>query len=345
MKNIIGIILLVALIIAAYFLYQGNTKEVKAQQDFKNFSISDTANVDQIFISDLKGEKILLTRRETGKWQVEGKYPARRDAISLILKTLHDIEIQAPVSKSYYPSVVKRLATDGIKVQYFMGENKPSKTWYIGHATAAKIGTYMLLEQDGEKSDKPYITHLLMERGNLRSRFFINHTLWKERAMLKINPRKIKSIEVKHSADSSTSFFIENLDVATFQITNLKNQQIVSVDQQIAIPYFKLFAGIYYEYLDVNTPATQIDSVYSLIPRHQITVTNNSGKQFILKTFNLPVRKGAEINGEEIFFNPEKMYAYSSELGKEEHPIVQNLTFNPLTPSFEFFTPSTTVEK
>lgn len=345
MKNLIALLLLIGLIVGAYFLYINNSNQVKAAQDFKDFAIEDTAKIDQIFISNLKGEKVLLSRRNEKEWMVEGEFPARKDAIQLLLKTVHDIEIQAPVSKSYFPSVVKLLASDAIKVEYYTGEEDPHKVWYVGHPTGSKVGTYMLLEKDGEKSSKPYITHLLMERGNLRTRFFINHTLWKDRAMLKMTPQNIKTIEVKHGTDTSTSFRIEYLGGVDFEITNLDNGQKTSIDQNIAIPYFKLFSGVYYEYIDAKTPLEIVDSIYSQIPRHEITVSNKEGKTVILKTFNLPVKEGATIKGKPITFNPERMYAYSSELGNAEHAIVQNLTFDALVPSFEDFASSTTVEK
>ncbi len=345
MKNLIALLLLIGLAVGAYFLYQNNSSEARAQEDFKDFAIQDTASIDQIFISNLKGEKILLTRRGHKVWMVEDEFPARTDAIQLLLKTAHDIEIQSPVSKGYFPSVVKYIASDGIKVEYFQGKDKPSKVWYVGHATGSKVGTYMLLEKDGVKSSKPYITHLLMERGNLRSRFFINHTLWKDRAMVKIVPQKIRSIEVKHGEDTSTSFRIENLAEADFRITNLETGETFPVDQQIAVPYFQLYKGVYYEYIDQKTPKEIVDSVYGRTPRHEITISDKSGTTVILKTFNLPVKKGSTIEGKPITFNPERMYAYSSELGDEEHAIVQNLTFDPLVPSFERFASSTTVEK
>lgn len=345
MKNLIALLLLIGLAAGAYFLFQNKSPEFKSEQDFKDFSIEDTASIDQIFISNLKGEKILLTRRGHEEWMVEDEFPARKDAIQLLLKTVRDIEIQSPVSKGYFPSVVKLIASDGIKVEFFTGGDDPHKTWYIGHPTAAKVGTYMLLEKDEVKSSQPYITHLLMERGNLRTRFFIDHSLWKDRAMLKMVPQNIKSIEVKHGSDTATSFKIDFVGGTKFQITNLKSGQVYPLDQRLAIPYFKLFQGIYYEYLDLRTPKHIIDSVYNLSPRHVITATDKQGKSVEIKTYNLPVIEGSTIKGEIITFDPERMYAYSSELGAAEHPIVQNHTFDPLTPSFEQFTSSTTVEK
>jgi hypothetical protein len=51
------------------------------------------------------------------------------------------------------------------------------------------------------------------------------------------------------------------------------------------------------------------------------------------------------MEGNTIYHNPERMYLYSSFAGSDLHPIVQNLTFDPLVPTFEDFKPLTTVEK
>ena len=88
-----------------------------------------------------------------------------------------------------------------------------------------------------------------------------------------------------------------------------------------------------------------MDSVYNRTPRHAIHVVDQEDKTYTLHLHNLPVRPGATFEGKDITFNPERMYAYSSELGSDVHAIVPNLNFNPLVPSFEQFTSSTTVEK
>lgn len=345
MKNLIGILLLLGLIAAAYFLYKTNSSDAKFERDYKDFAIEDTAALDQIFISKLSGEKILITRRQDGVWRVNGDYAAREDAIALILKTANDITIQAPVSKDYLPSVIKRLATSSTKVEFYAGKDEPIKTWYISHATGSNVGTYMLLEKDGVKSSKPYITHLLMERGYLGSRFFTDAIVWKDRAMLKIKPEWIKSVEVIHASDTATSFKLESLGETKFQITNLKTKQTESLDAGTAILYLKQFKGVYYEYIDVKTPKDKIDSVYNRIPRHSIHVVDKDNKKYTINLFNLPVKPGSELLGKPIFFNPERMYAYSSELGPDVHAIVPNLNFDPLVPNFEDFTSLTTVEK
>ena len=182
MKNLIGLIILVIFAITAYFLLaEKNSFVSDSTEDYKDFAIEDTASVSKIFLSRTSGEKLLLTRVNGSDWVVDNNFPARKDGVNLILKTLSDIKVSGVVAKDQMEHTIKRLATGAIKVEFYTTDSKPSKTWYIGDPTSSRLGTYMLLEKDGKKSSKPYITHMIMERGYLGTRFFIDPILWKDR--------------------------------------------------------------------------------------------------------------------------------------------------------------------
>jgi hypothetical protein len=346
MKNVIGIVILILLAAFTYVLVADVDLFGSADGVYRDFEIRDTAKVDQIFISEAEGNQILLTRRNHDQWMVNGKFPARPDGINLILKTLHDIKVQQTVSKRSMPRVIKRLASNGRKVEFYMdGKDDPEKVWYIGDPTASRVGTYMLLEKDGQKSKEPLVTHLLMERGHLKSRFFADTILWKDRIIYKGDPKKIQSIEVRHKYDTISSFKIEKVGEADFAVTNLDSEEKIEVPNELAIPYFKQFSGIYYEYIDMKSPEFILDSIYNSEPRHLITIQLEDGKSYVFKTFNMPVKEGSTLGERPIDYHPERMYAYSSYMGEQNSPVVQNLTFDPLTPGFELFKSSTTVEK
>jgi hypothetical protein len=345
MKNLIGLIIVLILGGIAYWVFSGQEKSSNTAV-YKDFAIEDTANVDLIHISQLDGSEITINRRGFDEWMVDGDFPARTDAIQLILTTLHDITVQAPVSKETFDWVVKSIATNHTKVEYYKnGEDKPEKVWYIGGPTASKVGSYMLLEKDGKKSAKPFITHLLMERGYLGSRFFVNKKLWKDRIVMRCNPQNIQKVTVKHASDTAGDFSIEQYKKDHFRITDLETQQSTELAPELAIPYLKLFNGVYYEYIDQKTPQKQLDSIYISPARHEVKLKLFDGKTIDLRAYHMPVREGATLKGKLLTHHPERMYVYSSELGKDEHAIVQNLTFDPLVPGIEEFTSSTTVEK
>lgn len=346
MKNIIGIVIILILGVTAYLLLvDDNPVKSRNTEIFKDFSIEDTASVTKIFMSQSNGKQILLTRNDNGTWTANNKFEARKDAIRLILKTLHDVKVAGPVPQKNFEGVVKRLASISTKVEYYTDSNQPEKTWYVGDATESKKGTYMLLEKDKVRSSKPFITHMLMERGVLNSRFFLDTLLWRERVVVKAQPKAIKSVEVIHFYDTATSFRIERAEQNKFLMTNLKENVSKEIPSVVAIPYLKQFKTVYYEYLDIKTPQTTLDSVYSSLPRHIVNIKTNNGEEFQLKTYHMPVREGITLAGKPISYHPERMYIRSSYMDPNDRPVVQNFSFDAIAPPMEKFESSTTVEK
>lgn len=346
MKSLVKIIMLIALIGGAYFLYQNKSQGGQAERDYKDFAIEDTSTVDKIFLSQPNGKKLLLIKKENNVWYTKNGFKARKDAIDIILKTANDIQVRSSVSKKTFTGVVKRLATGSTKVEFYQkGNTSPTKVWYVGDATANRLGTYMLLEKQGVKSSQPYAMHMVMERGYLGSRFFLDPLLWRERDMLKCNPQTIQSITVKHRSDTMTSFVISKSQENKFTLVTEQNKQEINIPQELGVGYFKLFSGVFYEYIDVKSPKELLDSIYQSIPRHEITIKFEDEKTVDFKTYDMNVKAGSILNGKEINYHPERMYAYSSKLGKDVKCIVQNLTFDPLVNDLQPFISSTTVEK
>ncbi len=346
MKNIIGLIILVIIGVGAYFLLNEDHSFSKSNtEDYKDFSIEDTAAVSKIFLSQPSGKSILLTRVNESEWIVNNSFGARKDGIDLILKTLSDIKVSGLVAQDQLEHTIKSLATRSTKVEFYTSGNKPKKTWYIGDPTVNRLGTHMLLEKEGRKSSKPYITHMIMERGYLGTRFFMDPILWKDRVVMKCNPKEIKSVEVIHAYDTALSFKIEQYALGKFNVTNLNANNTTELSPQVSVTYLKEFAAVYYEYIDQRTEANIIDSIYSALPRHSVKVSMNDGKEYVIKSYNMPVKEGSTLEGKEVNYHPERMYIYTNHLGADVYPVVQNLTFDKLVPSLQYLASSTTVEK
>ena len=124
---------------------------------------------------------------------------------------------------------------------------------------------------------------------------------------MKCNPKEIKSVEVKHANDTLDSFKIEQYELGKFRVTNLNENSTEELSPQIAVPYLKEFSGVYYEYFDQQTSADIIDSVYSVLPRHVVKIIMNDNKEFVIKTYNMPVKEGSILDGKVIDYHPERM--------------------------------------
>lgn len=325
-RNSILIIVLIIIAAVASYLYFEKGKTTLAEE-YTDFQVEDTASVNKIKISTLNQRATLV--KENGKWVVNNKYQARQDAIDLLLKTFKQIEVLEPVSEQYFEYVIKVMSTSATRVDIYLNkDSKPYKTWYVGDATASNMGTYMLLEIDGKKSNKPMITYLPTSYGYLSSRFFTKEELWREPIALQMNPQEIKSIKVESPSLLHPEFEITNLGNENFVLKMLHSSVEKTIPAQEAIPYFKRAGKLVYEYEDVKTEKAELDSIYSSTPQYVLTLENKNGEKQSISAFWMPVRKGAKgIEGDDLQYNPDRRYGKSS-LEPERALVIQNFLFD-----------------
>jgi len=146
------IYILFILITFCIFFFLSENKSTISSND--TFSVADTSSITKVFIADRKGNTISLDKKYN-RWKVNNKFNVRKDAINVLLSTIHQIKIQQPVSLSAFDNVIKNLSTTGVKVEIYAG-TEVLKIYTVGNETANHLGTYMLL--DG--SNEPFIMHI-----------------------------------------------------------------------------------------------------------------------------------------------------------------------------------------
>ena len=52
-------------------------------------------------------------------------------------------------------TVIANMAAGGKKVEIYQGGDRPVKTWIVGTSTPNHAGTFMVLEQNGQRSQDP----------------------------------------------------------------------------------------------------------------------------------------------------------------------------------------------
>lgn len=181
LKIIIIIILLTIIIV-------GISKETKQsiRPDKRNFSITDTVNIEQIRIQNRNLEKIEL-KRHKDYWILNDSLIANQYSVDLLLKTIKEMRIKNPVARSALNNVLKRMGTQNTKIDFF-NKKKHIKTIYVGGETADQLGTFMMIE--GAK--EPYVVHIPGFNGYLSSRFSCKEKLWRSKHVF---PTKIQHID------------------------------------------------------------------------------------------------------------------------------------------------------
>ena len=161
------------------------------------FSVADTSSITKIFIADRKGNTISLDKKDNN-WIVNNKFNVRKDAINVLLSTIHQIKIQQPVSLSAFDNVIKNLSSTGVKVEIYAG-TEALKIYTVGNETANHLGTYMLL--DG--SNEPFIMHIPGFNGYLSPRYgiqgqIIDEKTWRRRIVFDIEESTINNISINN---------------------------------------------------------------------------------------------------------------------------------------------------
>tara|TARA_B100001057_G_C22795612_1_gene929496 strand:+ start:126 stop:1118 length:993 start_codon:yes stop_codon:yes gene_type:complete len=179
--------------------------------DFKDFSIKDTASITKFRISDTEGNTITINRDNNSKiWMIDGTdFRASKPTVDLIMETFYRIRVKQDVANSALNTVINRLSVRHKKVEIFLKEDSPYKSWYIGSPTQDHTGTYMLLEIGENKSSKPYVTYKPGMYGTLEVRFFTDWKGWRSpRVFDYVNPKNIQKISTNFIGNEKESYTI-----------------------------------------------------------------------------------------------------------------------------------------
>ena len=273
-----------------------------------NFAISDTASVSKIFIADRSGATITLNRT-TNNWIVNNKYEVRKDAITTILNTIQQIRIQRPVPKNAFETVIKNLATTGVKVEIYSGNKMPIKTYTIGNSTANHLGTYMLLDN----AKNPFIIHIPTFNGFLSPRYGIqggklNEKDWRATTVFKLNSTEIKTISIKNIQKPEQSFILNTQPMTLFNHEGIK----VSLKQEKILQLLNSF-----KLLNCESYKDEKEKIATATPLHQLIVNTDTLRTYAIGEL---IEKNKDEN-----FNVKRMYAT---LNDGELMLIQDYVFN-----------------
>jgi hypothetical protein len=326
------IILLILLAITSYYIVNNSNTTIK--DAYSNFAFADTASITKIFIVDKTGEQVLLERKKN-YWEVNKKYRTRIDAIEMLLKTIKDIEVKAPVSKAAMETQIKHLAAKSVKVEIYAGGNKPAKVYYVGGATDDNQGTYMLLEN----STKPYIVHVPGFFGYLSTRYFTEEELWRQSWIFKSNYEDIASVRLDYPKDETKGFTAVNLGNNKFELyRNFDNQKINIFDSTQVKLFIGNFMSIGYEAPIVNMKPEKRDSLEHVKPEKIYTVKLKNNKEQTLRLYLVKAEEGrTDAFGNPIDNDPDRLYGFFD--GFKELVTVQTLSINPVTKEINDFLP------
>ncbi len=276
--------------------------------------------IEKIYFADRYVNELIL-KKNADDWLVNNKHFVRKSALETLFSTLDKMKVKHPVSESMHNSVIKTLASEGVKVELYTQNKKPYKTFYIGRETADFLGTYMMIE--GAK--KAYVLHIPGFNGFLTPRFNIDgrkisSDLWRSRKVF--DDSKIDSIQLHYHENPSKNF---TLDAVNSKILFGKSQK-QQIDSSSSANYLKHIQKVKCEGFanDLNKK----DSILASPAFHTITIYYNNGTEETLDTFHKkPKRKEyQDTDGKPLKYDVDRLYAFNG----KDFLLIQNYAFNPI---------------
>ncbi len=324
------ILLIVLSLLATYFVLTNKKTTIKKR--LSDFAVSDTASITKVFLADKQNRTVLLERTPEG-WKANQKYFCRKDAIDNLLTTIKDIQVKSPVPKAEFETDIKRLASNGIKVEiYTTNPNKPFKVYYVGGPTSDHQGTYMLLENSSE----PFIMYLPGFFGYLTTRYFTEERLWRDNAIFKNPYDKIKYVKAEYPKSPEKGFIAYNMGNNKFALADINNNKIDKFDTLQVKMFIGGFQHLGYEAPITNMKTQKRDSLLNVLPENIYTVVRTDNSKISLKLYNVPLSKAEQDKYEQpLKYDPDRMYGFFN--NDSDLVTVQTHLLYPLTKELKDF--------
>ncbi len=308
-KNLLYLLVFVVLLaLAGYLILDKEGKSTLERTQNYDFTISDTASVDKIVISDKKPSSVTLTR-ENGGWVVNNSGRARKDAINTLLLTFYRMEMRNFLPDRMKETALKRMAVYGKKVEVYKN-GVPFKTFYVGTESQDEMATYMMIEG----SDAPYAVHIPGFNGYLSSRFFADASLWRSREIFSIPANRIRKVELLYPKDPAQSFSVNRFSAdSLYVLKTASNQVMQSVNRVNVKLYLGIFDKLSYEGAIVETDPIwgRRDSLLASTPVFTLTVTDTEGERKTLSGYHIVAPpENFDTNPETSMYDPDRLHGF-----------------------------------
>lgn len=337
-KTIATVVVVLGLAYLAFNIANKNSGNSKlADEALSDFAYKDTAAIDQLIITDTKGNPGVTLKRTPKGWTMGEDECVQQHLVIQILETIKHIAVKSPVPEDAVENINKNLTTNHRKMEIYV-DGEIVKTWYIGNPTADHYGTYMLLKDPEKgKSPEPFIMHLPSMFGNLESRFITDPLQFACTGIFNYDPLDIQSVEVRLPDSAYLNFKIVANGNNNFSLFN--NQKSVSGFDTVRVREYLLhYKKIHFEQHNYLIDQKSADSLKSTTPQFLIAVTDQDGliKQIACYKKKMTYEK-YDFNGNLIEFDRDRLWVV---LPNGDLVVGQYFTFDKILQDIRFFKPN-----
>lgn len=322
-KTYIYLAILAVLLVLLYFTVLKDQLGSYSKKDTA-FAVRDTTEIYTIILSSLKGDTVAITKDENN-WLINGKYEARPDAVSNLLRTMSQLEMKMPVAKSMHNNVIKDISGRRTKVEVYNKEGKKIKGYYIGDNSDELNGNFMLMEG----SKHAFVVNIPGFEGFAGTVFFTDETDWRSREVFAYALDEIKEMDLIYPGKPDSSFTIKrNADKKFEFISPTKDPK--AANPEIVQHYLKQFKLLNVENF-ILEPYKK-DSLLALVPVCELKVTDIHDQSRSIKIYYRPVNYRSKMQftyeNKPVEFDLDKFYGiYNND---RDLVIVQNFVFGKL---------------
>jgi len=291
---IIACLLAILSILAIVYKKGGFQKSANAQKISTAFAIKDTATITRIFMADMYGNKVLLTK-EGGGWVVDNYKPAAVHRVHDLLITLTAIRIKQPIANISQRHIIESLTVNSTKVQVY--ETKPLfnlfrrpffkrerliKTYFLGDATQNNLGSYALLEGMSE----PYIIYRPGFRGYITPQFSPDPVDWYSQRIFETKLTRIQNASFIDIEQPENSFFVEKSGPRSFTLFDAYKNVVLDYDTTLIINMLSEFRERNYEMFLHKISQSLKDSIIQSNLFKIISVTDVDNQTITMKLYH-----------------------------------------------------------
>lgn len=324
------IITALALIVLGIILYWLNTKSRQSTFSAANtaFAVEDTAAIDEIHLSNLQGQEVILKQQSNEQWMVNNKFPASQSKIQTLLHTIRHVEVKKPVPLESRENVIKSLATQNVQVDIYKDGNLV-RSYFVGHQTPSELGTYMAMNNEDKK---PYVTHIPGFYGYLSTRFFCEPDEWRSTLIWDFNPVAIQEVKVAYPNGDKEPFHLKKEGENAFTIEHLKKDKKLSNYDLKQVKRYLMNFRDFHCVKDMNDTAKR-DSLMQYNPDARLTVKNKNGNKRSLAVY------GAFKDVKDTVNTPRRPNNYFAITPEREGQVllIQNLQIDPMLKGLSHF--------
>jgi len=290
---IIACLLVILSIIAIVYQKGGFRKSYNSQKISTVFAIKDTAAITRIFMADMFGTKVLLTREAEG-WFVDNHKPASSYQMNDLMATLISLRIAQPIARAAQRSITEALAVNSTKVEIYGMEplftlfgrpffirERLLKTYFLGDATQNNLGSYALLEGMSE----PYIIYKPGFRGYVTPLFSPDPLDWYSQRIFGTKLTRIKNASFIDLENPENSFFVEKAGPRSFTLFDVHKNVVLDYDTLLLINMLSEFRERNYEMFLSGMPQPLRDSIIRSYLYKIISITDVNDQTTTMKLY------------------------------------------------------------